>query len=59
MEALVFDRFGGPEALYIPNQPDPAPTAGQALARTRAIGLNSPTPSPGGAITTPWRPRAG
>ena len=40
MKALVFDRFGGPEVLHIADVSDPLPTAGQALVRTRAIGLN-------------------
>jgi NADPH2:quinone reductase len=40
MKALVFDRFGGPEVLHIADLPDPVPTAGQALVRARAIGLN-------------------
>jgi NADPH:quinone reductase len=40
MKALVFDRFGGPEVLHIADVPDPVQTSGQALVRTRAIGLN-------------------
>ena len=40
MKALVFDRFGGPEVLHIADVHDPVPMTGQALVRTRAIGLN-------------------
>lgn len=40
MQALVFDRFGGPDVLHPQTLPNPIPAAGQALVRTRAIGLN-------------------
>lgn len=40
MKALVFERFGGPEVLELKEVPDPVPVAGEALIRTRAIGLN-------------------
>ncbi|GAB1595277.1 quinone oxidoreductase family protein [Lysobacter claricitrinus] len=40
MKALTFDRFGGPEVLVYRDVADPIPTAGQALVRLRAIGLN-------------------
>lgn len=40
MKALVFERFGGPEVLDFRQVPDPVPVPGEALIRTRAIGLN-------------------
>ena len=40
MKALVFERFGGPEVLELKEIADPAPAPGEALIRTRAIGLN-------------------
>ena len=40
MNALVFERFGGPEVLEVRQVPDPLPAPGEALIRTRAIGLN-------------------
>lgn len=40
MKALCFDTFGGPEVLAYRDLPDPRPAPGQALVRTRAIGLN-------------------
>lgn len=40
MKALAFERFGGPEVLAFREVPDPVPAPGEALIRTRAIGLN-------------------
>jgi NADPH2:quinone reductase len=40
MNALFFERFGGPDVLQFGPVPDPVPREGEALVRTRAIGLN-------------------
>jgi NADPH2:quinone reductase len=40
MHALTFSRFGGPEVMEWTELPDPRPSAGMAVVRTRAIGLN-------------------
>lgn len=40
MHALTFSRFGGPDVLEWIELPDPLPTPGVAVLRTRAIGLN-------------------
>lgn len=40
MKALCFRGFGGPEVLRLEALPDPTPGPGEALIRTRAIGLN-------------------
>jgi NADPH:quinone reductase len=40
VKALVFDRFGPPEVLQVRDVPDPQPSPGQVLVRTKAIGLN-------------------
>ena len=40
MHALVFDGFGGPEALRYAELSDPEPATDAALVRTHAIGLN-------------------
>jgi NADPH2:quinone reductase len=40
MKAIVVHEFGGPEVLKVEDVPAPSPTAGQALIRVRAIGVN-------------------
>jgi NADPH2:quinone reductase len=40
VNALGFERFGGPEVLALREVPDPAPCAGHAIVRMEAIGLN-------------------
>ena len=40
MKALYFSTFGGPEVLEYGEGADPRPGPGEALVRTRAIGLN-------------------
>lgn len=40
MNALTFDRFGGPEVLQYRELPDPTLREGCAIVKTEAIGLN-------------------
>lgn len=40
MNALTFERFGGPEVLQYGTIADPQPAEGEVLVRTGAIGLN-------------------
>ncbi len=40
MKALTFSRFGSPEVLEYRDVTDPTPGPGEALIRTRAIGMN-------------------
>ena len=40
MNAVVLDRYGGPEVLRIRDVPLPEPRAGEVRVRIRAIGLN-------------------
>lgn len=40
MQAVVFDRFGGPEVLQYRQVPDPVPEAGEILLRVRACSVN-------------------
>lgn len=40
MKVARFHRFGGPEVLVFEEAPRPAPGAGEALVRVRAVGIN-------------------
>ena len=40
MQAMVIDRYGGPEVLRQASVPRPVPTRGQVLVRTQFIGVN-------------------
>ena len=40
MQAVILERFGGPENLKSADLPKPAPAAGEALVRVRACALN-------------------
>ncbi|MBI3551402.1 MAG: zinc-binding dehydrogenase [Elusimicrobia bacterium] len=40
MQAVIIDRFGGPETLKSAKLPDPEPEKGEALVRVRACALN-------------------
>lgn len=40
MKAIRIHQFGGPEVMKLEDVPDPKPSAGQVVVRTRAIGIN-------------------
>ncbi|WP_244928064.1 NAD(P)-dependent alcohol dehydrogenase [Nocardioides sp. W7] len=40
MKAVVYDRYGGPEALRLEELPTPKPAAGQVLVRVAATSVN-------------------
>jgi NADPH:quinone reductase-like Zn-dependent oxidoreductase len=40
MQAVSYDRFGGPEVLRLVNMPSPVPGKGQVLVRVRASSIN-------------------
>lgn len=40
MRAALFDRFGGPEVLYVGALPKPVPGPGDVLVRVRAVSVN-------------------
>ena len=40
MKAIVLDRYGTPDVLYLSNMPDPTPGANDVLVRVHASGVN-------------------
>jgi NADPH:quinone reductase-like Zn-dependent oxidoreductase len=40
MRAVVQNSVGGPEVLFVAEQPDPAPKPGEVLVRVKAAGIN-------------------
>ncbi|MFC7891861.1 NAD(P)-dependent alcohol dehydrogenase [Streptomyces sp. NPDC057381] len=40
MRAVMYDRFGGPEVLYVGKVPKPEPGPGEVLVRVRATSVN-------------------
>src|SRR5690242_11374273 len=40
MRAVIQTSVGGPEVLFVAEQPDPSPKAGEVLVRVKAAGIN-------------------
>ncbi|TIT83153.1 MAG: hypothetical protein E5W56_03340, partial [Mesorhizobium sp.] len=40
MRAVIQNSVGGPDVLFVAEQPDPSPKAGEALVRVKATGIN-------------------
>jgi NADPH:quinone reductase-like Zn-dependent oxidoreductase len=40
MQAVVMDRFGGPDVLHLAERPRPEPKPGEVLVGTRCVGVN-------------------
>ena len=40
MQAMVFNRYGGPEQLVLTDIPTPVPQNGEVLIKVRALGIN-------------------
>ncbi|MZD04385.1 zinc-binding dehydrogenase [Streptomyces sp. SID5785] len=40
MKAVLFDRYGAPDVLYVGRRPRPAPGPGEVLVRVRAFSVN-------------------
>ena len=40
MRAVIQTSVGGPEVLFVAEQPDPAPKPGEVLVRVKAAGIN-------------------
>jgi NADPH:quinone reductase-like Zn-dependent oxidoreductase len=40
MQAMIIDRFGGPDVLHLSERPKPEPNPGEVLIRTHCAGVN-------------------